>query len=379
MARARSGPPPPLQPGVIRYAYQHPFIGPLVPPASVAELAAASRPRVPAEVLAIPSDTRTLVGRSLDLVFRGDSGLRLPSFYIGFIVLATVAPFVAILALQAVSGYPLFDPEAPPTPVDGWIALAALPAVIGYMVASVEARTLATAVVGGRMEGRPLRLPESVSIARKRFWRMFLAQAVVTILTLIVATIVTLVVDFGLLDVGPVELIDVGISLLVGLVVALPFVYVPAGLVLGEVGLVEAISRSFRLVRLRGALAIVLALFASAPQILIGIGIGTGLDLLVRVAGGPDGLASFPLALVIPVTAVLSFALGTLVFVAESFAASPAVHAFASLTHYTHGLEVGRAAPVDVRRLWAPWFTPGLALVALIAILALVGGVLALD
>jgi hypothetical protein len=364
---------------VTRYAYQHPFIGPLVPPPSVAKLTAASRPRVPAEVLAIPTDTRTLVGRSLDLVFRGDSGLRLPSFYIGFIVLATVAPFVAILGLQAASGYPLFDPEAPPTPVDGWIALAALPAVIGYMVASVEARTLATAVVGGRMEGRPLRLPESVSIARKRFWRMFLAQAVVTILTLIVATIVTLVVDFGLLDVGPVELIDVGISLLVGLVVALPFVYVPAGLVLGEVGLGEAISRSFRLVRLRGALAIVLALFASAPQILIGIGIGTGLDLLVRVAGGPDGLASFPLALVIPVTAVLSFALGTLVFVAESFAASPAVHAFASLTHYTHGLEVGRAAPVDVRRLWAPWFTPGLALVALIAILALVGGVLALD
>jgi hypothetical protein len=85
------------------------------------------------------------------------------------------------------------------------------------------------------------------------------------------------------------------------------------------------------------------------------------------------------MALVIPVTAVLSFALGTLVFVAEAFAASPAVHAFASLTHYTHGLEVGRAAPVDVRRPWAPWFTPGLALVALIAILALVGGVLAQE
>ncbi len=362
-----------------RYTYRRPFIGPLVPPPSPGALAAASRPRVPEAVLAIPQETRALVGRSLDLLFRGDSGLRLPSFYVGVIVLVSVAPFVAILGLQAASGYPLFDPSAPPTPVDGWIALASLPAVIGYAVASVEARTLATAVVGGRMEGRPLALPQSIAIARKRFWRMFLAQAVVTILTLIFATIVTLVVDFGLLDVGPVELIDVGISLLVGLVVALPFVYVPAGLVLGEVGLGEAISRSFRLVRLRGTLAVVLALFASAPQILIGIGIGTGLDLLVRVAGGPDALATFPLALVIPVTAVLSFALGTLVFLAESVAASPAVHAFASLTHYTRGLEVGRAAPVDVRRLWAPWLTPGLALVALVAILALVGGVLALE
>ena len=84
-----------------------------------------------------------------------------------------------------------------------------------------------------------------------------------------------------------------------------------------------------------------ITLFASAPQFLIGIGIGTGLDLLVRVAGGPDGLASFPLALVIPVTAALVVRAGTLVFVAESFAASPAVHAFAALTHYTHGLEVG--------------------------------------
>ena len=334
---------------------------------------------MPAEVLAIPSDTRSLVGRSLDLVFRGDAGLRLPSFYIGFIVLATVAPFVALLGLQAASGHPLFDPESPPTPVDGWIALAAIPAILGYAVASVEARTLATAVVGGRMEGRALGLPASIAIARKRFWRMFLAQAVVTILTLIVATIVTLIVDFGLLDVGPVELIDVGISLLVGLVVALPFAYVPAGLVLGEVGLVEAISRSIRLVRLRGALAVVLALFGSAPQILIGLGLGTSLDLLVRVAGGPDGLETFPLALVIPVAAVLSFAVGTLVFIAEAFAASPAVHAFASLTHYTHGLEVGRAAPVDVRRVWAPWFTPGLALIALVAVLALVGGVLALE
>ena len=53
----------------------------------------------------------------------------------------------------------------------------------------------------------------------------------------------------------------------------------------------------------------------------------------------------------IPVAAVLSFAFGTLVFLAEAIAASPAVHAFASLTHYTHGLEIGRARPVDVRRL----------------------------
>ena len=274
---------------------------------------------------------------------------------------------------------PLFDPLAPPTPVDGWIALAAVPAVLGYLVASVEARTLSTAVVGGRMEGRPLTLAQSVSVARRRFWRMLTAQAVISILTLVIATIVTLVVDVALLEVGPIELIDVGISLFAGVVVAYPFVYVPAALVLGEVGVPEAISRSIRLVRLRPRLAVVLALFGAAPQLLIGIGLGTAIDILIRVAGGVDALPTFPAALVIPVAAVLSFAFGTLILLAEAVAASPAVHAFASLTHYTHGLEVGRLAPVDVRRAWAPWLTPGLAVLAVVALLSLVGGVLALD
>ena len=152
--------------------------------------------------------------------------------------------------------------------------------------------------------------------------------------------------DFGLLDVGPVELIDVGISLLVGLVVALPFVYVPAGLVLGEVGLVgrsRARSGSSASAGSRSSLA----LFASAPQFLVGIGMARG-SISSSASLVVPALASFPLALVIPVMAVLSFALGTLVFVAESFAASPAVHAFASLTHYTHGLEVGRAGAGQV-------------------------------
>ena len=286
-----------------------------------------------------------------------------------------------MLGMQVALGNPLLeaDPFPTPTPLDPWIALAALPAILGYLVASIESRTLATAVTAGRMEGRPLALPQSIAIARRRFWKMFAAQSAITLLTLVSATIVTLIVDVALLSVGPIELIDVGISLIVGLLVAWPFVYVPAGLVLGEVGVTEAISRSIRLARQRGSLALVLALFASAPQILVGVGLGTGLDIAIRLAGGPEGLDSFPLPLVIPAAAILSFAFGTLVFLAEAVAASPAVHAFASLTYYTHGLEIGREKPVDVRRVWAPWTTPGLAIGAVIAVLALVGGILAID
>jgi hypothetical protein len=336
-------------------------------------------PPVPSAVLDIPTAIRPLVGRSMDLLFRPDSGLRRPSLYIGVVVLLTVAPLAALLGLQALSGAPLLDPLAPPTPVDGWIALASLSGFLGYLAASVEARTLATAVVAGRVEDRPLALPESISIARRRFWRMFGVQLVVGVLVLVIATIVTLVVDVALLEVGPIELIDVGISLVAGVALAYPFVYAPAGVVLGEVGVVEALARSVRLVRLRPRLAVVLTLFGAAPQLLIAIGFGAAIDILIRLAGGVDALERFPAPLVIPVAAALSFAYGTLMLLAEAVAASPAVHAFASLTHYTRGLDVGRGAPADVRRPWAPWLTPGLAVGAGIAMLALVGGVLALD
>ena len=349
------------------------------PPPSPQALLIAAQPPVRDEVKAIPTGIRAMIGASLDLLFRRDAGLRRPSFYIGFMLLVTLGPVVAILGMQAALGNPLLDAAAAPTPLDPWIALAALPAFLGYLVASVESRTLATAVTGARMEGRPLALPQSVAIARRRFWRVFAAQFAITFLTLVIATILTIVVDVALLEVGPIELIDVGISLVVGLLVTWPFVYVPSALVLGEVGVADAISRSIRLARLRGQLALVLALFASAPQILVGVGLGTGIDIVIRIAGGPDAVASFPLPLVIPAAAILSFAFGTLVFLAESVAASPAVHAFASLTHYTHGLEIGREKPVDVRRVWAPWMTPGLAIGALIAVLSLVGAILAID
>ena len=68
--------------------------------------------------------------------------------------------------------------------------------------------------------------------------------------------------------------------------------------------------------------------------------------------------------LVVPVVAALVFALGTLMFLVEAIAAAPAVHAFAALTHYTHGLEVGRLAPVDVPPTVGAVVTPGLAILA---------------
>ena len=73
------------------------------------------------------------------------------------------------------------------------------------------------------------------------------------------------------------------------------------------------------------------------------------------------------------------FAIGTLVFLVEVIAAAPPVFAFMALTHYTWGLEAGRQDPVRIRHLWDPWMTPGLALAAGLALLALLGGVASLG
>ena len=78
---------------------------------------------------------------------------------------------------------------AAPSPGLAGLALAAVPAFLGYVAAGVEARALATAVIGGRVEGRPLRLRESIAIARRRFWTVLGAQVVVGIIAAIASAL----------------------------------------------------------------------------------------------------------------------------------------------------------------------------------------------
>jgi hypothetical protein len=339
-------------------------------------------------VLRIPLGIRALLRQSLDLLTRRDAGLRGASFYIGFIVLLTVGPMIVVAGL-ALTDPTLTDPavtdpafevqfENPYAPYEawfGWLLLAIVPGLLGYLVAGVEARSLATAVIGGRVEGRPLRLRESIALARARFWQMLGAQVLIGIL----AAGVTWVVQIALwLTLGPVSEAAFGISLFVTFLLTVPFVYVPAGIVLGEVNMFDAIGRSWRLVRRRWRLAIVVALFSVIGQFVVLFGLSAGLDIVARVLIGTGVVESFPRPLVVPVAAIFAFAIGTLMFLVETIAAAPAVHAFAALTHYTRGLQDGRDAPVRGTGLFSPWMTPGLAAGTLIGLLALVGAVLSL-
>jgi hypothetical protein len=179
--------------------------------------------------------------------------------------------------------------------------------------------------------------------------------------------------------VGPVEPVLFAVSLLTSVLVSAPFVYVAAGIVLGEVGAVDAIGRSVKLVVLRKRLAVVVTLFSVFGQFVVVFGLSIGLDTIGRILIGTGLLEDFPRVLVVPLVAALVFAIGTLTFLVEAIAAAPAVHAFAALTHYTHGLELGREHPAPSRNAFQPWFSKGLAAGAVIALVALVFGVLALP
>lgn len=334
-------------------------------------------PAPTAETLAIPLGPRRLVGTALDLLTRPDAGLRSASFYIGLIVLLTVGPAALLVGLaMATGGFDgLQQGEAPPTWV-WWLMLAFVPATLGFVGAGVEARALASAVIGGRAEGRPLRLRESIAVARARFWSVLGAQVLVGILSLIVQAL--LIGIFSAASVR-VDSLDYALSVVVGVVVGTPFIYAPAGIVLGEADTVEALRRSIRLALARKQLAIVVTLFSVLAGLVVQFGLGIGLDTVSRVASGAGLVDRFPAILVVPVAAALVFAYGTLVLLTEAIAAAPAVHAFVALTHYTGGLERGRREPLAVRHAWDPWFTPGLTVLAVVGIVALVAGMLSLP
>jgi len=385
----------------IRSVFDGAFIGPMLPPpaplpprlvwfpARPVPVALAGPPPPTEAVLAIPLHTRGLVRESLDMLTRSDSGLRGPSFYIGFMMLVTFGPLVALFGLLiVVQGDQILGPAygagygagsgADPASLAwaAWIGLAAIPGMLGYIAATVEARVLATAVIGARAEGRPLRLVESIAVARQRFWSTLGAQLLIGVITGLITTIASFAV---LIVLGPVEPISYGVQLVLGLIVGAPVVYVPAAIVLGGTGIFESIRRSFRLARSRKRLAVVVTLFGLISQFVVLFGLSAGMDAVARFIIGTGLTEHFPAPLVVPITAAFVFAMGTLVFLVEVIAAAPPVFAFIALTHYTWGLEPGRQDPVQVHHAWDPWVTPGLALTAILALVALVAGVVSIP
>ena len=163
------------------------------------------------------------------------------------------------------------------------------------------------------------------------------------------------------------------------MLVSVPFVYVAAGIVLGEVGMFDAIARSWRLVRLRKRLAVVVTLFSVLGQFIVLFGLSAGIDIVARVLIGAGRRRGLPAA-----------AGGADRGSARVRARHPDLprrgdrrSAGRPRVRRADALHAGPPGwadrPVAGTSLFSPWLTPGMALVAIVALLALVGAVLTLP
>lgn len=312
-----------------------------VPAGPIEPIPAPSPVPTPGPVPAVES-TRRLLGASFDLLSRASDDMRRASFYIGLIVLVTVAP--AALAAWALEVAALHHTESELDRLVGeagyaWYSILVSLAVVGLAVASVESRTMAAGILGGRLAGRPVTTRQALQRSRMIFWRAVVGSIVVGIPVAIAQGILT---GLGETLFGPQTDLSVVVTTLAAALVGAPLAYVLTGIVLGDVDPLEAARRSFRVFRARKLAAAIVAVFETAAVLLVVFGLSAGLDLGLRLFdalgvgpdSGPAGLAFVSIGIV-----VLVFAFGTLVYTALALSIAPQVVMFVGLTRATIGLD----------------------------------------
>lgn len=288
--------------------------------------------------------------------------MRRASFYIGAIVLGTAGGYA--LATWAVEVAGVHDTvsetqAAMAGALGGWLGLLALIAAVGVMVATIESRAMAAAILGGRAAGRPLTVRSALARSRTIFWRVIVVSIIVAIPLGVVQSVVLVVLSAAAPTASGVSL---AVTVLAAALVGAPFAYLLTGVVLGDVGPFEATRRSFRVFRVRKAAAILVALFESIAQLLILLGLAAGLDVALRILsslglGVDSGTAGLALTTLMIVAGV--FALGTLIFTVSVISIAPQVVMFVGLTHATMGLDhvrPGGDRDPDVPRHGQPGF-----------------------
>jgi hypothetical protein len=312
-------------------------------PSADAVPAATPAPVAPPETAAPRLEsTRRLIGASFDLLGRATEEMRRASFYIGAIVLGTMAPFALATWALEVRSIHLTVAEADAlyqgTPYI-WYGLLAWPAIIGLFVAAFESRIMAVSILGARLVGDPLTVHQALARSRMTFWRAI----AVGIIAGVPVSIAQGVID-GVFQVAAPLGSEGGLlaTVLATALVGAPFAYVLSGVVMGDVGALEATRRSFRVYRVRKVAAVVVALFEVAAFLLILLGLSAGLDVALRVFSSLGlGADSGPAGLVLVTVGIVAvtFAFGTLLFTVTALSLAPQVVMFVGLTHATMGLE----------------------------------------
>jgi hypothetical protein len=300
-------------------------------------------PAIPAPPPPAVQSTRRLIGASFDLLTQSTAEMRAASFYIGGVVLATIAPLAlatfAIEVAAPTSGEVDFDAFFRSSAAAGWYSLTAIVAGLGLVVANVESQNLAVAILGARYADRPIDARAALARSRMSFWRAILAAIIVTV----PVSIVTQIVDGVVVDISNgSNAWSFVVAIVVGVLIGAPLAYLLTGVVLGDVDPFEATRRSFRVFQARKWSAAIVALFEALATLIVLVGIGAGLEIVLGLfdAIGLDaGSGALGLAIIAAGIVVATFALGTLIYTALAISVAPQVVMFVGLTRATIGLD----------------------------------------
>jgi hypothetical protein len=299
---------------------------------------------------------RGVVAFGLSLAYRASGELRRASIYIGVLTLALLGPPLVFL-IEYIAHFQLVNLDALIALATNPEAAASLSAVIlivtlgllGWIVVTIDGSIIAVALLAAREGDRPFTLREGVIRARQVFWRLvgggIAAGLVGLVLQLILTAILTSIMGSSTGQ-------DFLVTFIAVILVA-PLGYLTSGIVLGDVGVMEALTRSIRLARVRPRIALVVALFTLVTAAIQTFALLAGLDLIVRAGdvlhvGVTGGVG--PLVATILLLLLFVMAFGSLTFTVGALVAAPQVAAFLGLTYYSGGLDRVRDQPANARK-----------------------------
>ena len=323
-------------------------------PAPATEPTASAEPTTPtgAEAVAgVPpaSAPRTMPGvdaivrLAVDALEEAGPELRvLSASVVLFGVAAVGIPLGSVVLFQlAIGPSTQAQPEVPPA-VGLAVLIALVVGLFALVVLLVQIPLLVIATVAARLAGAPLSLREALRRSRQVFLRGLGGVIAIAFLTGIPTAIAQSVIRAAF---GRTELTS-GLSLAAGAMFASPWVYVLPGIVLGGVGVGEAVRRSWTIARLRWRIAITIAGLAVIGQFVVvsaaSAAIGAVETVLFAVGRPPEAPTSVgPLAAVALVIGVLVLG-ASLIFGIQLVQFAPQASGFYAMTGYTAALDAAR-------------------------------------
>jgi hypothetical protein len=313
---------------------------------------------------------RSVVTYGLQLAYRSSADLRRASLYIGLLTVALLGPPL-VFALEFLARYQFADLEAftklmrDPAAAAPFLALllAVYLAIFGWVAVAIDGQLIAVALLAGRAAEKGLTLREATTRARQVFWRMVRGSFLVGLVSSLIQVVVSAVL---VAMVGRTDTSGIVVTVVAVILVA-PLGYLATGVVIGDVGAIEALKRSVRLARARPPIALVVALFTLVTAGVQTFAIAAGLDLFLRVGaflhvGASSGVGPLVLTLLGLLAFVMAF--GSLNFTIAAIVAAPQVAAFLGLTYYAGGLDRTREIVVGAPRF--RWVTRSMVVVIIV-------------